>query len=217
MTTTVCCSLPIPVLAAGRGRRCIALARLAPRAATVVGGAATAALVAGRRGRAGRDRSCATGRPRTRPAGCCAPTRCRALHADRHRRGRDCWPAGPAPPTCAPSSPPGGATRAALGTASWSSCSWPRWPGGAGRQPRRAVGRHRGHHDRHRVPGRPSPQPRRGGGRLEVRGDLLGRRSRIAFLGTVLLYYAARHAGLGATGAGLGRLDRATPATWTRA
>ena len=39
----------------------------------------------------------------------------------------------------------------------------------------RAVGGRGGHHDRHRVPGRAPPHPRRGRGRLEVRGDLLGR------------------------------------------
>ncbi|MGN5382039.1 proton-conducting transporter membrane subunit [Streptomyces lasalocidi] len=58
------------------------------------------------------------------------------------------------------------------------------------------MGRHRGHHHRHRVPRRPPPHPHLGGGRLEVRGDLLRFGIALAFLGTVLLYYAARQAGI---------------------
>ena len=55
------------------------------------------------------------------------------------------------------------------------------------------------------------------GGRLEIRGDLLGRRSRIAFLGLVLLYYAALHAGLSAAArAGLGHADGQRRTPWTR-
>ena len=47
--------------------------------------------------------------------------------------------------------------------------------GGARLQPGPVVGRGGGHHDRHRVPGRAAPHPRRGRGGVEVRGDLLDR------------------------------------------
>ena len=47
--------------------------------------------------------------------------------------------------------------------------------GGARLQPGPVVGRGGGHHDRHRLPGRAAPHPRRGRGGVEVRGDLLDR------------------------------------------
>ena len=48
-------------------------------------------------------------------------------------------------------------------------------PGRARRQPRHPVGRRRGHHDHHRLPGRPPPRPALARGRLEVRRPRLGR------------------------------------------
>ena len=72
-------------------------------------------------------------------------------------------------------------------------------PGRAGRRPRGAVGRGGGDHDRHRVPGRAAPHPRRGGGRVEVRRDLLGRH-RAGAAGDRAPATPPTHAG---TGAGL--------------
>ena len=46
---------------------------------------------------------------------------------------------------------------------------------GVRQQHRRDLGRDRGHHRRHRVPGRASPHPHRAGGDVEVRHHLLGR------------------------------------------
>ena len=57
------------------------------------------------------------------------------------------------------------------------------------------VGRDRGHHRRDRVPRRSPPQPRVARSVLEVRDHRIGRSSSLAFLGTVVLAYAARAAG----------------------
>ena len=77
--------------------------------------------------------------------------------------------------------------------------------GGARRQPRPVVGRGGGHHDRHRVPGRAAPHPRRGRGRVEVRGDLLDR-DRDGPAGHLPAELRRRHTP--ADRSGLGRVDR---------
>ena len=67
--------------------------------------------------------------------------------------------------------------------------------GGVRQQHRRDLGRDRGDHRRHRVPGRASPHPRLA---LEATWKYVVICSvgiAMAFLGTVLSYFAARHAG----------------------
>ena len=83
------------------------------------------------------------------------------------------------------------------------------------RQPRPGLGRDRGHHDRHRVPRRPPPHrapPWRPPGNTSV---ICSAGIAIAFLGLVLLYFAARHAGLPA-GAWTGPPSRRRARTSTR-
>ena len=63
------------------------------------------------------------------------------------------------------------------------------------RQHRRHLGRDRGDHHRHRLPGRAPPHPHGVWRRPGSTSSICSVGIALAFLGTVLLYFAARHAG----------------------
>ena len=167
----------------------------------------------GRHPRPPASRSRTTGRPVAAAGGLLradALTACMLSSSARSRRS-PCWAgvaylaaeatAG-APPARGPPVP-----------ASWCSCSSPPWPGGARRQPRRALGGGRGHHHRHRVPRRPPPQPRRRSRPPGSTSCSARSASPSPSWALVCVYYAAVHAGAPAEPPWTGPPRPATPPT----
>ena len=162
LMTTLLLLAPLLIPLVARGCRRRASLRLARRPRWVGAVSAVGAML-GQRGRASRSASTGGRAAAPRSAGCCAADALSAFmlivigarRADRDRVASPGLPGGRArrrphrPPGCAAVRRAGAAVPGRDGA------------GGAGREPRRAVGGDRGDHHRHRVPGRPSPRPRR--------------------------------------------------------